>query len=148
MSQTARKEERFGGYITHTLQVRPEKPLQGKKKEGTVMTNKQHIENLKKLRSFHITYADSIDAAIKALEQQKEWDWTPVTKDLPELNKSCFLMVYHRVCYGYMISKEGRNGVFQVHDLSGEIFIQKTTTEGSINAWMYVDIPDPYNEEE
>lgn len=37
------------------------------------MTNEQHIENLKKLKSFHNgAYGDSIRAAIEALEQQTE----------------------------------------------------------------------------
>jgi len=35
------------------------------------MTNEQHIENLKKLRSFHNgSYGESVNAAIKALEQE------------------------------------------------------------------------------
>lgn len=35
------------------------------------MTNEQHIENLKKLRSFHNgAYGESVNAAIKALEQE------------------------------------------------------------------------------
>jgi hypothetical protein len=36
------------------------------------MTNEQHIENLKKLRSFHNgAYGESVNAAIKALEEKK-----------------------------------------------------------------------------
>lgn len=38
------------------------------------MTNEQHIENLKKLKSFHNgSYGADIDRAIKALEQEPKW---------------------------------------------------------------------------
>ena len=38
------------------------------------MTDEQHIENLKKLKSFHNgSYGADIDRAIKALEQEPKW---------------------------------------------------------------------------
>lgn len=40
------------------------------------MTNEEHIEQLKKLRSFHNgSYGRSINKAIEALNQQKEGKW-------------------------------------------------------------------------
>lgn len=43
------------------------------------MTDEQHIENLKKLKSFHNgSYGADIDRAIKALEQEPKighWEW-------------------------------------------------------------------------
>ena len=40
------------------------------------MTNDQHITNLKKLRSFHNgSYGESINAAVKALEEPKTGHW-------------------------------------------------------------------------
>ena len=40
------------------------------------MTNEEHIEQLKKLRSFHNgSYGRSINKAIEALEQQKKGHW-------------------------------------------------------------------------
>ena len=46
------------------------------------MTNEQHIENLKKLKSFHNgSYGADIDRAIEALEQTR---WIPVSERLPE----------------------------------------------------------------
>ena len=47
------------------------------------MTNEQHIENLKKLKSFHNgSYGADIDRAIKALEQEPKW--IPVSERLPK----------------------------------------------------------------
>ena len=47
------------------------------------MTNEEHIEQLKKLRSFHNgSYGRSINKAIKALEQEPKW--IPVSERLPE----------------------------------------------------------------
>ena len=46
------------------------------KGDRTIMTNDQHITNLKKLRSFHNgSYGESINVGIKALEQQKTGEW-------------------------------------------------------------------------
>lgn len=46
------------------------------------MTNEQHIENLKKLKSFHNgSYGADIDRAIKALEQDPCEDWCDVPSD-------------------------------------------------------------------
>ena len=52
------------------------------------MTIEKHIENLKKLKSFHNgSYGADIDRAIKALEQTR---WIPVTERLPEIcEKDC-----------------------------------------------------------
>ena len=48
--------------------------------------NKQHIKNLKKLKSFHNgSYGADIDRAIKALEQEPKW--IPVSERLPMLDE-------------------------------------------------------------
>lgn len=53
------------------------------------MTIEQHIENLKKLKSFHNgSYGESINAGIKALEQQNTGHWIEDAKTYyEELNK-------------------------------------------------------------
>ena len=49
------------------------------------MTNEEHIEQLKKLRSFHNgSYGRSINKAIDALEQEPKTKWIPVSERLPE----------------------------------------------------------------
>ena len=59
------------------------------------MTNEEHIEQLKKLRSFHNgSYGRSINKAIKALEQEPKW--IPVSERLP---KSCGMYIVTRKIY-------------------------------------------------
>ena len=59
------------------------------------MTREEHIEQLKKLRSFHNgSYGRSINKAIKALEQEPKW--IPVSERLP---KSCGMYIVTRKIY-------------------------------------------------
>lgn len=83
-------------------------------------------------------------------------DWTPVSERLPELNKPLLVTAYHRVCYAHMISKNGNYGypVFRLHELkdSDRGWVQETISHepysmGRIDAWMYIDIPQPYKGE-
>ena len=49
------------------------------------MTREEHIEQLKKLRSFHNgSYGRSINKAIEALNQQKEGYWKRIGYDIYE----------------------------------------------------------------
>ena len=49
------------------------------------MTNEEHIEQLKKLRSFHNgSYGRSINKAIEVLEEQKESVWVSIDEELHE----------------------------------------------------------------
>ena len=62
--------------------------------------NKQHIKNLKKLKSFHNgSYGADIDRAIKALEQEPKW--IPVSERLPEESGEYLVWVesYHEKPY-------------------------------------------------
>jgi len=60
------------------------------------MTNEQHIENLKKLKSFHNgSYGADIDRAIKSLEQEDSYDFArwvaeEIFDDMWEHNKDAF----------------------------------------------------------
>lgn len=78
--------------------------------------------------------------------------WIPVERELPELNRPLLVTAYHRVCYAHMISKSGNYGypVFRLHELkdSARGWVQETISHeysmGRIDAWMYIDIPQPY----
>ena len=83
-------------------------------------------------------------------------EWIPVSERLPELNKPLLVTAYHRVCYAHMISKNGNYGypVFRLHELkdSDRGWVQETISYepysmGRIDAWMYIDIPQPYKAE-
>ena len=96
---------------------------------------------------------EALEMAIEALEQTT---WIPVSEKLPELNKPLFVTAYHRVCYAHMISKNGNYGypVFRLHELkdSDRGWVQETISHepysmGRIDAWMYIDIPQPYKGE-
>lgn len=98
---------------------------------------------------------DCSEAAEKALEQPKT-GWIPVSERLPELNKPLLVTAYHRVCYAHMISKSGNYGypVFRLHEIkdSDRGWVQETIShepfsKGRIDAWMYIDIPEPYKAE-
>lgn len=92
--------------------------------------------------------------AIKALEQTT---WIPVSEKLPELNRPLLVTAYHRVCYAHMISESGNYGypVFRLHEIkySDRGWVQETIShepysKGRIDAWMYIDIPEPYKPQE
>lgn len=82
--------------------------------------------------------------------------WIPVSERLPELNKPLLVTAYHRVCYAHMISESGNYGypVFRLHEIkdSDRGWVQETISHepysmGRIDAWMYIDIPEPYKVE-
>lgn len=85
-----------------------------------------------------------------------EQRWIPVSERLPELNKPLLVTAYHRVCYAHMISESGNYGypVFRLHEIkdSDRGWVQETISHepysmGRIDAWMYIDIPEPYKVE-
>ena len=102
-----------------------------------------------------------IDSIIDALNDlpsvsTEKTRWIPVSERLPELNKPLLVTAYHRVCYAHMISKSGNYGypVFRLHGLkdSDRGWVQETIShepysKGRIDAWMYIDIPQPYKAE-
>lgn len=80
-----------------------------------------------------------------------EQKWIPVSERLPELNKPLLVTSYGRVCYAYMISESGNWGypVFRLHEMCGRSWVQETISHepystGRIDAWMYLDMPEPY----
>ena len=84
---------------------------------------------------------------------EKPNKWIPVSERLPELNKPLLVTAYHRVCYAHMISESGNYGypVFRLHEIkdSDRGWVQETISHepysmGRIDAWMYIDIPEPY----
>jgi hypothetical protein len=98
-------------------------------------------------------FKDHCTTSPQALERTR---WIPVIERLPELNKPLLVTAYHRVCYAHMISEKGNYGypVFRLHELkdSGRGWVQETIShepysKGRIDAWMYIDIPEPYNGE-
>ena len=95
-----------------------------------------------------------VEEAVKNIEIEPKW--IPVSERLPELNKPLFVTAYHRVCYAHMISENGNYGypVFRLHELkdSDRGWVQETISHepysmGRIDAWMYIDIPQPYKGE-
>ncbi len=129
------------------------------------MANEKAIEELKAIKSEYSnnlfgdaklmkSEQDALDMAIKALEQEPKW--IPVSERLPELNKPLLVTAYHRVCYAHMISESGNYGypVFRLHEIkdSDRAWVQETIShepysKGRIDAWMYIDIPEPYKAE-
>lgn len=106
-------------------------------------------------QSYHLS-EDEARTCIEALEQQKTGKWIPVSERLPELNKPLLVTAYHRVCYAHMISESGNYGypVFRLHEIkdSDRGWVQETIShepysKGRIDAWMYIDIPEPYKVE-
>lgn len=99
----------------------------------------------------HFDFVSLIDN-IKALPPVKpEPKWIPVSERLPELNRPLLVTSYGRVCYAYMISESGNWGypVFRLHEMCGRSWVQETVSHepysaGRIDAWMYLDIPEPY----
>lgn len=88
--------------------------------------------------------------------ESKTGHWIPVSERLPELNKPLLVTAYHRVCYAHMISESGNYGypVFRLHEIkdSDRGWVQETIShepysKGRIDAWMYIDIPEPYKVE-
>ena len=88
--------------------------------------------------------------------EPKTGHWIPVSERLPELNKPLLVTAYHRVCYAHMISESGKYGypVFRLHEIkdSDRGWVQETIShepysKGRIDAWMYIDIPEPYKVE-
>ena len=82
--------------------------------------------------------------------------WIPVSERLPELNRPLLVTTYHRVYYGHLISESGNYGypVFRIHGLGDKDrdWVQETMSHepyslGRIDAWMYLDIPEPYKVE-
>ena len=82
--------------------------------------------------------------------------WIPVSERLPELNRPLLVTTYHRVYYGHLISESGNYGypVFRIHGLGDKNrdWVQETMSHepyslGRIDAWMYLDIPEPYKVE-
>ena len=95
----------------------------------------------------------ALDKAIETIEQTT---WIPVSERLPELNRPLLVTTYHRVCYGHLISESGNYGypVFRIHGLGDKDrnWVQETMSHepyslGRIEAWMYLDIPEPYKVE-
>ena len=83
----------------------------------------------------------------------QESRWIPVSERLPELNRPLLVTAYHRVYYGHLISENGNYGypVFRIHGLGDKNrdWVQETMSHGPyslgrIDAWMYLDIPEPY----
>ena len=109
------------------------------------------IRHLKYNRSIGADYLitdEDADEIIEALEQKR---WIPVSEQLPELNRPLLVTAYHRVCYAYMISESGNWGypVFRLHEMCGRSWVQETASHepystGRIDAWMYLDMPEPY----
>lgn len=95
--------------------------------------------------------------AIDALSSsEKPNKWIPVSERLPELNRPLLVTTYHRVYYGHLISESGNYGypVFRIHGLGDKNrdWVQETMSHepyslGRIDAWMYLDIPEPYKVE-
>ena len=119
------------------------------------MTNAEAIETLR------ANYPDAcfeqlreaVDKAVKALEEQK---WILCSERLPELNRPLLVTDYHRVYYGHLISESGNYGypVFRIHGLGDKNrdWVQETMSHGPyslgrIDAWRYLDIPEPYKAE-
>lgn len=120
------------------------------------------------LRTFTITIDDSLRGAeqdidelemkwgAEKVEDKPQGEWISVKDRLPELDKPLLVTAYHRVCYAHMISESGNYGypVFRLHELkdSDRVWVQETIShnpysEGRIDAWMYIDIPEPYKAE-
>lgn len=100
-------------------------------------------------------HAEVIKERIKAIPPA-EPKWIPVSERLPELNKPLLVTAYHRVCYAHMISESGNYGypVFRLHEIKDgdRAWVQETIShepysKGRIDAWMYIDIPEPYKVE-
>jgi hypothetical protein len=79
--------------------------------------------------------------------------WIPVSERLPELNRPLLVTAYHRVYYGHLISESGNYGypIFRIHGLGDKNrdWVQETMSHepyslGRIDAWIYLDIPEPY----
>lgn len=88
---------------------------------------------------------------------QPKTDWIPVSERLPELNRPLLVTAYHRVYYGHLISENGNYGypVFRIHGLGDKNrdWVQETMSHGPyslgrIDAWMYLNIPEPYKPQE
>lgn len=88
---------------------------------------------------------------------QLKTGWIPVSEMLPELNRPLLVTAYHRVYYGHLISENGNYGypVFRIHGLGDKNrdWVQETMSHGPyslgrIDAWMYLDIPEPYKPQE
>ena len=88
--------------------------------------------------------------------QESKMGWTPVSEGLPELNRPLLVTAYHRVCYAHMISESGNYGypVFRLHEIKdsnrgwvNETISHEPYSKGRIDAWMYIDIPEPYKAE-
>lgn len=102
-----------------------------------------------------VKFADAVNK-LPSVSTEKTGRWIPVERELPELNKPLLVTAYHRVCYAHMISKNGNYGypVFRLHELknSDRGWVQETIShepysKGRIDAWMYIDIPQPYKVE-
>ena len=87
---------------------------------------------------------------------EKPNKWIPVSERLPELNRPLLVTTYHRVYYGHLISESGNYGypIFRIHGLGDKNrdWVQETMSHepyslGRIDAWMYLDIPEPYKVE-
>jgi len=83
-------------------------------------------------------------------------EWIPVSERLPELNRPLLVTTYNRVYYGHLISESGNYGypVFRIHGLGDKNrdWVKETMSHapyslGRIDAWMYLDIPEPYKAE-
>ena len=99
---------------------------------------------------------DFIALCADEISSEKPNKWIACSDRLPELNRPLLVTAYHRVYYGYLISKSGNFGypVFRIHGLSDKNrnWVQETMSHepGSsrrIDAWMYLDIPEPYKQE-
>jgi hypothetical protein len=120
------------------------------------MTREETVIILNAFRNnplFNDSHKEALDMAIKALKQTR---WIPVSEGLPELNRPLLVTTYHRVYYGHLISESGNYGypVFRIHGLGDKNrdWVQETMSHepyslGRIDAWMYLDIPEPYKVE-
>lgn len=95
-------------------------------------------------------------AKLPPVNPTKTGHWIPVSERLPELNRPLLVTTYHRVYYGHLISESGNYGypVFRIHGLGDKNrdWVQETISHepyslGRIDAWMYLDIPEPYKVE-
>jgi len=103
---------------------------------------------------------EALDRYVYKDKTLREWidilaqtQWIPVSERLPELNRPLLVTTYHRVYYGHLISESGNYGypVFRIHGLGDKDrdWVQETMSHepyslGRIDAWMYLDIPEPY----
>ena len=109
------------------------------------MTNEQHIENLKKLKSYHNgSYGSDIDRAIKAIEQEPRW--IPISERMPNKDRyidfyKCLVAVSYTsrndICDSFTAYFDGKHFYRHLYD--------RAIISG-VKAWM--PMPTPYEPQE